>query len=388
MSFRTFEVTTKRDFREFIRLPFRIYAGNPFWVPPVKSELKRILNTDKNPYFLNVSLKLFITYRNDTAVARCAVIIDRSHQQRYKTKNAFFGFFESINSYEAVKSLFAEAEEYCRRREVEFIEGPFNPNLYSELGLLADNYECMPSFFQTYNPPYYRNLLEKAGYGVQLALHTRSNKNLKAFLKQNYPHNLFTKTADMKVRSFNIKRKKEDLEYLRKIYNDAFSENWHFTPVSSDEYDFSAKYLGLVTPPELIKFVEHKGRPVGVVQLSLDINPFLKSFNGRFSLLKYLKLLRNRKKIKRAIVFAVGIKKEYQHTIAHKLLFNATVLLARNFDEIETTWMYDGNPAAIKSAERFGMQPDKHYLILGKKIATVEYKDLQAMDNAAEYNFQ
>jgi hypothetical protein len=371
MLYRTTEVTTKKDHREFFLLPFRIYEGNRVWVPPVKSELKRILDTDKNPYFLNASLKLFITYRGGSAVSRCAVIIDRLYQQRHKTKNAFFGFFESINSDEAVKSLFGGVEKYCSGQEIEYIEGPFNPNLYSELGLLLDKFESIPSFFQTYNLSYYNDLLRKAGFNVQLMVHTRSNKNIKEFIKKNFKGNLITESSDMTIRAFNIKKKDEELEYLRDIYNDAFSENWHFGAVSREEYIFSAKYLELVTPPELIKFVEYKGRPIGAIQFALDINPFIKSFRGRFSLFKYLNLLKNRKKIKRVIVFAVGIKKEFQRSIASRLLFNATVLVAGNYDEIETTWMYEGNMPAIKSAENLGMLPEKHYLILGKKITTV-----------------
>lgn len=272
-------------------------------------------------------------------------------------------------------------EKYCRSQKVEVIEGPFNPNLYSELGLLADNFETPPSFFQTYNPPYYKSLLEKAGFSVKMILHTRSNKNLTDFLKKNYPGNLSIESSDMRIRSFNIKRKEADLDHLREIYNNAFSENWHFTPVSRDEYIFSAKYLGLVTPPELIKFVEYKGKPVGVIQFSLDINPLMKSFRGKFSPLRYLNLIRNRKNIKRAIIFAVGIKKEYQHTMASRLLLNATILLARNYTELETTWMYNDNKSAIKSAESLGMLPEKHYLILGKRIATVEYKDPQLTES-------
>jgi hypothetical protein len=322
-------------------------------------------------------LKLFITYRGDSAVSRCAVIIDRMHQQKHRTRSAFFGFFESVNSDAAVKALFEKIENYCRRNDIEFMEGPFNPNLYSELGLLADNFDSIPSYFQTYNPPYYIKLLETAGFTTQLKVHTRSNKNLKSYLKQEYGDNLMTEAQDIKIRSFNLKKKEKDLDYLRDIYNAAFSENWHFTPVSREEYVFSAKYLGLVTPPELIKFVEHRGRPVGVIQFALDINPYLQTFKGKFNPFKYLNLLRSRKKIKRAIIFAVGIKKEFQHSLVRKLLFNATVLLARNYDELETTWMYDDNIAAIKSAESLGMLPDKHYLILGKKIDTVEYKGLQ-----------
>ena len=368
MLYRTIEVKTHKELREFISLPYKIYSGNSFWIPPVKSEVKRILSLHKNPYFINASLKLFNTYRSGEIVARCAVIIDRVHQQKYSIKNAFFGFFESINSDEAAESLLAEVENYCLRQGVNFIEGPFNPNLYSELGMLEDNFESVPSFFQTYNPPYYNDLLKREGFQVQMRLHIRSNKNVKEVLAKTYLSDLCTVSENMRIRSFNIKRKQEDLDYLRDIYNDAFSDNWHFTPVSREEYIFSSKYLNLVTPPELIKFIEYKGKPIGVIQFALDINPLLKSFNGKFSPVKYLKLLKNRKKIKRAIIFAVGIKKNFQHTRAPQLLFNATLALAKPFDELETTWMYDENVLGVKAADRLGMQPEKHYLIYGKEL--------------------
>jgi hypothetical protein len=72
-----------------------------------------------------------------------------------------------------------------------------------------------------------------------------------------------------------------DLEHLRAIFNDAFSENWHFIPVSKEEYLFSARHLKLITPPELLQFVEYKGEPVAAVHFTLYINPVLKEFNGR-----------------------------------------------------------------------------------------------------------
>ena len=129
-----------------------------------------------------------------------------------------------------------------------------------------------------------------------MRLNIRSNKNLKDFLNQHYPDNLYTESKDMRIRSFNIKRKEEDLEHLRDIYNDAFSDNWHFIPVSKEEYIFSAKYLHLVTPPDLIKFVEYRGTPIGVVQLALDINPALKEFKGKLRPLKSSQSYQEQKK--------------------------------------------------------------------------------------------
>jgi len=368
MSFITCGVSNKRHLNEFIGLPFRVYAGDPRWIPPLKSEVKRILNPLRNPYFLNADLKLFNTYNGNLIVARCAVISDRLHQQKFNTPNAFFGFFESINSSEAVRSLFGEIENYCRLRQIKFIEGPFNPNLYSEIGLLTDSCNSAPSFFQTYNPPYYEKLLRNEGFIVGKKLFTMGNQNLKEYLLKNYPQNLCTESKDMRIRSFNLKKKEKDLDSLREIYNDAFSDNWHFTQVSKAEYIFASKYLHFVTTPDMIKFVEYKGEPVGVVQFAFDINPLLKTLGGKFRPLKYPGLIRNRKRIKRALIFAVGIKKEFQHTKAYKLLQNAAVIIARQFDQLETTWMYEENFLAVKAAERFGMKPDKYFLILKKNL--------------------
>lgn len=363
MSYRIIRVSTPGELKDFINLPFEIYRNDRNWVAPIKSELIRVLNVKKNPYFKAATLDLFNCYSGDKIVARISLSVNKDFCKKTGMKIGFFGFFESFNDPQAVKFLFKVLFKYCLQENIKRIEGPFNPNLYSEIGMLCTNFDLPPSFFQTYNPEYYNSLLEENGFKVLELLHTRLNEDSSGYLNKKISKSFEHQMKDLSVRSFNDKNIETDLEHLRNIYNDAFSDNWHFTPVSKDEYMFASKHLKLVAPPDLIKFVEYKGEPVAVVQFVLDINPLLRKFNGRLNLIKYINFLIEKKKIDRVIIFAVGIKKEFRNSRVVHLLFHSSVEIARRYKILETTWMYDENKIVISLAEKLGLRRDKEFFI-------------------------
>ena len=172
MTYSVVTVSDKWRMAEFLRLPFDLYRNDPLWVAPLTAEVRRTLDPRKNPYFANASLRLFVCYRAALPVARLAVVISRAHQKAFGKRAAFFGFFESVNDEEAVRHLFAEAEMYGRSENADVLEGPFNPHHYSEIGLQIDRFGTAPSFFQPYNPPFYPDLLEKAGFRISARFQT------------------------------------------------------------------------------------------------------------------------------------------------------------------------------------------------------------------------
>ncbi len=349
-----------------------MYEGDQNWVAPLGSEVRRTLDPDRNPYFANATLQPFLCYRDGAIVARLVVVINRLHEKTFGTRTAFFGFFECVNDAGAARALFERAESYCRALDVHHLEGPFNPNHYSELGLLIDAFDKPVSFFQTYNPPYYARLLEDLGYHQSTTLLTSRTENVKAYA-ESYCGQALTGEAPegYAVRHFNMQRRDEELEHLRDIFNDAFSENWHYLPLSADEYRFSAKFLHLVTEPELITIVEHEGQPVGVLMCVLDINPLLHAMHGKPGPVTYLRFLQNRKRVKNLIVYAVGIRKSHRHTTVGRLLFTAMVQTALDYETLETTWMSPSNRLALRTAERLGMTPYKHFAIYDKSLITL-----------------
>ncbi|HMA54734.1 MAG TPA: hypothetical protein VKT17_09745, partial [Acidobacteriota bacterium] len=345
-------VLDNKGLDEFLRLPFAIYRRDPLWVPPVIGEVRRTLDPERNPYFANATLRLLVVHRNGTAVGRTAVIINNAHQRAFGVRSAFFGFFESANDGDAVRCLFGEAEAYCRARNVEVLEGPFNPHHYSELGLQIDRFGTAPSFFQPYNPPYYRELLEKSGFRISVRLQTMKNDDIRNDLYRRFGALAAATAPDgYTVRSFSLKDKAGDLERIREVNNDAFATNWHFLPLGPEEYAFSAKHMGLVTRPDLIKIVEHRGRPAGVLHCVLDVNPLLRRWKGVPGPLKLVRFLRDRRAVKTIILFTVGIKKEHRHSRVMQLLLAEFLRMARAFDSAETTWMSADNRPALKAAE-------------------------------------
>jgi hypothetical protein len=370
MTYSVISVSKARQLKDFLKLPFVIYRNDPNWVPPFSSEVRRVLDKRLNPYFSNAKLRLFVCYKGVTIVARVAININRLHQKKFGEKAAFFGFFESTNDLDAVRHLFDKAEKYSRSQGVELLEGPFNPNHYSELGLQVNQFGTPPTFFQPYNPDYYNQLLKEIGFHISVKFHTRKNENIRQYVHDRYGTEAPpTKMGNYTICSFSKKDIKAQLERFREVNNDAFSSNWHFLPLSEEEYLFSAKYLRLVTRPDLIKIVEHNENPVGILHCVLDVNPALKKMKGKAGPIKLIRFLRDKKKIQKLIIFSVGIKKAYQHSRAYLLLFNALSQICLRYKVLETTWMSQENTRAIKAAEYFGLKPDKQFAIYEKHLS-------------------
>jgi hypothetical protein len=368
VSYRVHIVDDARSLRDFLDLPDLIYRKDPAWVAPLRSVITQTLDPRKNPYFRGGDVQKFVCYHDALPVARAVSVINPRHWEAFGQKTAFFGFFECVDDPSAAGVLFDEIGFYCLERGAELLEGPLNPNHYSELGLLVRNFS-MPAFFETYNPPYYAALLESAGFRQTCLLHTRVNKDVCGFLNARPPKNLSALcTGGYTIRNFNIWHLKADLERIREVYNDAFAGNWHFLPVSAEEYGFVTKALFLVTSPRLIQIVEHEGEPVGVIQYMYNVNPLLAPLRGHTKLGDILVFLWKKRKISEIVLYAVGIKKAYQKTKVLAMLRAALYQIAQKYPVMYSTWMSEDNIASVKASESIGMEPYKWFAIFEKQL--------------------
>jgi hypothetical protein len=364
-------VNSKKEMKDFLKVPHIVYKNDSAWISPLHSEIVRTLDPEKNPYFRNVDIQKYVCYCNDKPVSRAISVINYRNWQKKDKRNAFFGYFESINDQESVNLLFETIAGHCRQMDCDFIEGPFNPNHYSELGLLVKNFS-EPVFFETYNPEYYSTLLKNAGFEPIYRLHTRVNKDAMEFMDKKPVFDLTNiKDNGYIIRSFDLLHIKRDLEFIREVFNDAFSENWHFLSLTNEEYSFSAKSLFLVSRPDLIKIVEHHGSPVGVMQCMPNINPLLKNMRGSPFPWHLISFLWRRRLVKELVLFAVGIKKSYQKGVVSFMLSESMRKILKTYPVLYTTWMTEDNITAIKASEFFGLVPYKWFDIFSKNISPV-----------------
>jgi len=369
MEYRVKRIDDRRGMKDFFRLPFLVYRGNPHWAPPITSECRRTLDPSKNPYFAGATLDLFVCTRDGLPAARVALVVSGKHCRKFNVRTGFFGFFESLDDQEAINRLLSAVERRCRERRIETLEGPFNPNHYSELGLLADCYDEDQGFFEPYNPPYYHRLLAEAGFEKGESLFTGRNSGIRTYLRHRYgPPPGPPVAGEYAVRNFDLTRMERDLENVREVFNDAFSSNWHFLPATAEEHRFSAKYLKIITRPELVTIVEHRGTPVAVLMCVLDVNPLLRRMHGKTGPLKYLRFINGRKRIRTLVLYAGGIRKAYRGTRVFTLLLDSMRRMADSFDVLTCTWIHPDNRLSVATASRIGLVPHKHLQMYRKQI--------------------
>ncbi|MFZ4559625.1 MAG: hypothetical protein ACOYOD_05455 [Saprospiraceae bacterium] len=370
MGYQVKPVRTPGEWADFLELPFSLYKDDPLWVAPLRSEVTKALDSDSNPYFRGVALEKFVCYRDGQPVSRSIAVVSPRHWERFGEKAAFFGFFESENDPEAVCQLFAAIETYSTAKGARTLKGPFNPNHYSELGLLVENFET-PAFFEPYNPVWYADLLRAAGFRAVTRLHTRVIRDTTALeTKAKRLEEIVQRArkAGYSIRPFRLLHIPSELERIREIYNDAFDGNWHFLPLSKEEYRYSANAMFLITNPSLVQFIEYKGKPVGVLHLVLNINPVLQALQGRLRPSSLFYFLRKRFFIDEVVLYAVGIKKDFQRTAAIHCFVWAFCRTAQRFKTAYCTWMTEGNKSAIQSAESVGFEPYKWFDIFEKQL--------------------
>lgn len=156
--------TTKRDFKKFVRFPDKLYRGNEFYVPPIEFDELNMTNPKKNACYEECEVSYFLAYKDGELVGRISGIISYPYNKKNNVKYARFSRFECINDQEVANKLFEAAESWVKEQGMEKIHGPLGFNDLEREGLQVEGFDVMGTFQEAYNYPYYKDLVENAGY--------------------------------------------------------------------------------------------------------------------------------------------------------------------------------------------------------------------------------
>ncbi|MGA7827656.1 MAG: acyl-CoA N-acyltransferase [Geobacteraceae bacterium] len=360
------------DLKDFIDLPWSIYAKHPNWVPPLKKEVRRLLDPQHHPFWEFSERILFLARRGSEAVGRIAGIIDRNYNQFHNEKMGIWGFFECADDPEAAAALFSAVETWVCQKGMTFMRGPLSPSTNYEVGLLIEGFEYPPALMMAYTPPYYQSLVEACGFSKE--------KDLLAFLiddEYQLP-DWMDRLAERIVRKKGIRIRRfrpeeEDAEYalIREIYNDSWSDNWGFAPLSIKEMQDIQKNVKTFADPDLAFFIYYEDEPAAVCVIFPDINPLLKRFNGRVGLLGLLKFLLYRHEIKGLRCLMFGVKEKYRQLGIPMLAFHHIYEIARKqkkYQSLEMGWTLEDNESINALVEEAGAKRYKKYRIFRKTL--------------------
>jgi GNAT superfamily N-acetyltransferase len=364
-------VSSKRDLDAFIKFPWKIYRGDPNWVPPLLVEQKGILDTKKNPFFLHSEIQHFLARRGRQLVGRISAIIDRNYNDFQSEKTGFFGFFESIDDKEVARALFAAAEAWVRARGMNRIMGPTNPGTNHVLALLVEGFDSPPVLQMPYNPRYYIELFGACGLAKARDLYAYYMEDITPISdKIKRVSDLIRKRKNVTVRKLNMKKRVEELEVVKLAYNDAWERNWGFVPWTDEELDHLWDDLKMAADPEMIFFAYVDDELAGFSLSLPDLNQALRRINGRLFPFGLLKLLWYSRKIDMIRVLALGVRKKFQNMGLDAVLLYETYSRGtkQGFHRGEFSWILENNLPMRNALENWGARIYKTYRLFDRKL--------------------
>ncbi len=367
-------VLTRADMLAFINLPWTIYDDDPHWVPPLKLE-RRLHFSRLNPYFKNATWQAWLAYRKGIPVGRICAQIDQTHRQFHGSNTGHFGLLEFINDPVVVSALTSAGEAWLSDRGTTHISGPFSFSINQECGVLVDGFDTPPVILMPHSKPWYGTLLEQQGYSPAMDL-------LAYWIETDFVPSRVMKTLvakfDKRIQLRPLRRKQfgEEMEILRDIFNDAWSDNWGFIPFSKEEFAELGTSLRLFISDNFVQIAELDGKPVAFVVVLPNLNEILSQLDGSLLPLGWLRLYQGvtQKSIRTGRVPLMGVRKQYQNstlglTLA-LMVCNAACDAAREsgIKAVEMSWILENNKGMRSILDNIGSKEYKRYRIYEKNL--------------------
>ena len=223
----------------------------------------------------------------------------------------------------------------------------------------------------TYNFPYYQRLIEGEGF--------EKAKDLYSYL---YSYTGTTpsfitklcvrakKSNRISVRHLNMKDFTGELQLVKKIYNDAWQDNWGFVPMTDAQIDFLAADLKPLVNPALVYFAFVDDKPAGFFMAMPDYNEIFIKMKGRLFPFGIFRLLTGRRGIKRIRVLTLGVSDPFRHLGIELLFFDELFRVGPSFGYLggEISWVLEDNYKMNRIAERFCGPPYRTHRMYTKDI--------------------
>lgn len=361
--------------KRFIQLPFNLYAQDANWVAPLLGEHRRELDTKRNPFFEHGDAAYMLALRDGRVVGRISAHTDERYNDFHSEADGtgFWGFFECEDDVEAADALFDAASAWLADRGKSVMLGPASFTLNGIAGLLVEGFDSPPMIMMAYNPPYYRRLVEHAGF--------EKAQDLWAYrldASANVPDDIrsFARSAEdqgFTFRAMDGSNYWAEVRRFIEVYNEAWQRNWGFVPMTRAEIEDHARKLRHVVDPSLVVIAELNGRTAAIGFTLPDVNEELVRYRGHLGPLGTLRLLRRvrRHEWTACRVVALGVKAEYRRSGvgAHLYIDTMEAARARGIAWGEMSWILESNDAMNAGIRHMGGTVYKTYRMYSRDVA-------------------
>lgn len=358
------EVTSKEDQKKFVMLPFSLYKGNAYWVPPIIKDEYKIFNLETNPALNFCEAKYWIAEEDGRCVGRIAAIINHNYNKKIAEKKGRFSRLEFENRPAIGKTLLETAEKWLRDKSMVKVHGPLGFTNLDLQGLLIEGFDRLPSIASVYHLPYYSEVIDSFGYEkendwVEFRLELGDEILDKAvrlvdMIKKRY-----------KISVVSFKSTKELIPFGNEVFsllNKAFDELPYVSEFDEETKKYySEKYFKLLNP-EFVKVIQNENKEtVGFIVGLPSLSKAMQKTKGKLFPLGFKHIMNALKNPEEMDLLLTGIEPHLQgQGIAAVLIFELQqVLLKYNVRFVETTGIFESNQKAIQTWKNYKHEQHK-----------------------------
>jgi hypothetical protein len=371
------QIISKVDRKAFVELAYALNLADPNWVPPLKAEIRSLIDPDENPWFEHAEAAFFLAERGGKPVGRISAQVDQLVQEHMSAGLGQWGMFEAADEA-AAHALLGAAEAWLKGKGMTRSMGPFSLGIWDEPGLLIKGHDHKPMVMMGHNKADYQYWVESAGYEGVKDLFTydlRVDKPFPPIVQRIVASG--EKNPRIRIRDVDKSRFDEEAALLLSILNEAWSENWGFIPLTDSEVAYVGKKLKPIVLNDMIKVAEYDGEPVAFMMSVPDINEFIVDLKGELFPFGWLKLLWRLKRMrpKGGRVPLMGVLRKLHATrLASQLAFMMIEYIRRagnghyGICRAEVGWVLDDNGPMISIAEAIESKNNRTYRIYERPL--------------------
>ena len=368
-------VHTRRQWREFLRIAGQINGADPAWIAPLQFERRRQWSA-RHPWFDHARARAWIAHRDGQAVGCISAQIDDLHERTWGERLGYFGQLEGIDDPAVFQALFDAAGEWLASQGMDIMRGPYDLSVNQACGLLVDGFETPPMLMMGHVQPYYGAHVEAAGMQPAmdlLAYHMAPDFDAPPAMKLV----LRRFARRLRVRAVDMRRFDEEIDLIRDIFNDAWSSNWSFVPVTREEFRHMGRDIKPMIRPEYIQIAEIDGEPAAFLVVLPNLNELIRDLDGRLLPFGWARLLWRlwRRKATTARVPLMGVRQAWQGgTLGSALAFSVIEETRHHVHkdgirDVEMSWILEDNKGMRSILEALGGEVYKRYRIYERRLS-------------------
>jgi len=363
-------VRTARERRTFLTFPWRIYRGDPLWVPPLLPQRARTIDPERGAFFQRGEAEFFIAWKDGQPVGTICAAEDRPANVFRHAQDCVFGFFECIDDYGVAEAMFRHVMGWAGQRGLNALLGPFNLDYEDSYGVLIKGRDRPPVLLCGHTPPYYEGFVERFGFqparGDNLAYAIETSQDTPALRRLSRLADGLRRRGRIAIRGADLEHWEDEMDRVHRLLNAALAHLPDHTPWHREELQALLEPFIEIVDPELILFAEVGGETVGWFPGIANLNEALHRANGLRYPWDYVRLWwAARRQPECLAIKSVLVLPEYWDTGVSVLLFDEMLkrARARGFKWIDLSLTSDDNPYTPTLAERMGAKLYKRYRI-------------------------